>query len=248
MDFTIRLAKKNILIHSVYSSVHHLCTDYLSEDVTNPDIEIYSDDKQIAAEYGRIRKNDESITTLQSAERLLIQRKIAEALLEFDTLLMHGAVIAVNNNAYMFTARSGTGKTTQIKKWLANIEGSIVVNGDKPFVILNEHGAYACGTPWCGKENMGNNLIVPLRSIILMKRSNENRIEKVSIKTMFPTLLEQTYQPKDTDLQRKTLALLTQLNKNVDFYTFYFDHYQKDSFKVPYETLTNKIWNISNNE
>ena len=154
MNFTIRLANKNILIHSVYSSVHYLCKDYLSTDVSKPDIEIQSDDKQISAEYERIREIDETITTLQSAERLLVQRKIAEALLNFDTLLMHGAVIAVNNNAYMFTARSGTGKTTQIKKWLANISGCKVVNGDKPFVILKENDAFACGTPWCGKENM----------------------------------------------------------------------------------------------
>ena len=248
MDFTIRLANKNILIHSVYSSIYNLCKDYLSTDVTKPDFEIHSDDNQVTVEYERIREIDESITSLQSAERLLIQRKIAESLINFDTLLMHGAVIAVDNNAHMFTARSGTGKTTQIKKWLANIEGSVVVNGDKPFVILNENGVFACGTPWCGKENMGNNLIVPLRSIVLMQRSNENRIEKASIRNVFPSLIEQTYQPMDVDLQRKTLALLTRLNKQVDLYTFYFDHYKKDSFKVPYEALTNKVWDISNNE
>lgn len=238
MDFTICIANTTILIHSVYQSVFNLCKEYLITEDTAPDIEIYSTEEMIQREYEILKKRDESAESLQSVERLLIQRIISDSLIDRDIVLMHGAVIAVNNNAYMFTAKSGTGKTTQIRKWLKRVPGSVVVNGDKPFVMLNKNGAYACGTPWCGKESMGNNMIVPLRSIVFMKRSNENRIETASFNGVFPALIEQTYYPSDTEKQRRTLALLMKLKDCVSFFNFYFDHYQEGSFRIPFETLT----------
>ncbi len=45
-------------------------------------------------------------------ETLALLRKVAEVLPEKDGFLMHGAVIQWKDKAYMFTAPSGTGKTT----------------------------------------------------------------------------------------------------------------------------------------
>ena len=47
---------------------------------------------------------------------------------------MHGAVIRYKGKAYLFTAPSGTGKTTHIRQWLKKAEGTFVVNGDKPLI------------------------------------------------------------------------------------------------------------------
>ncbi len=238
MDFTIRLANTNILIHSVYPGVFNISKEYLAAEDATPDIEIFSDEKQIMAEHKWVQEHNGPNISVRSAERFLIQRKIAESLLSRNTLLMHGAVVAVDNSAYMFTGPSGTGKTTQIKKWLEYADGATVVNGDKPLVRVEKNGVFACGNPWRGKENMGNNIIVPLRSIIFMRRSETNRIEAASFKDIFPKLLEQTYQPKETVLFKRTLELLMKLKDHVSFYTFYFNHYKEDSFNVPFETLT----------
>lgn len=238
MDFTIRIANTNIFIHSVNRGIYNICRNYLITNNEKPDICIYSDEEKIEAEYEYLHRKDKNVQKQKSIEILMIQRLIAESLLQRDILLIHGAVIAINNTAYMFTGPSGTGKTTQINKWLANAPESVVVNGDKPFVILNEQGAFACGTPWSGKESMGNNIIVPLRSIVFMTRSHKNRIESVSFNDIFPSILGQTYHPSETELQRKTLTLLMQLKDRVSFFIFYFDHYQEDAFKVPYEALT----------
>ena len=240
MDFTIHIADTNILIHSVYNGVFNISRKYLAKEDVKPDFEIYSDDDMISAEYESLKKKNVTIQSMRSTEGLLIQREISELLLKQDTFLIHGAVIAVNNIAYMFTGKSGTGKTTQIKKWLNNVPGSIVVNGDKPLVMLREDQAIACGTPWSGKESMGSNITVPLHSIIFMKRSNENRIENACFTDIFPNLLEQTYMPKEIELQRKTLSLLMKMKERVTFFNFFFDHYKEDSFRVPYEALTQK--------
>lgn len=238
MDFTIRIAKKNILIHSVYSAIHGTCSNYLVDPDEHPDVEITITEDMLLQEAIRIKEREGEDNSLRTVEDLLVHRFIAESLLDYDILLMHGAVISTGKEAYMFTGKSGTGKTTHIMKWLDNIEGSFIVNGDKPLILFNDVNAFACGTPWCGKEHYGTNTIVPLKSIIFMERSSENRMEAVSMKSILASVLQQTYQPKDADKVKKTLALLMKLKERVSFYKFYFDNYKDDCFKVAYDELT----------
>ena len=76
------------------------------------------------------------------------------------------------------------------------------MNGDKTVILLKENRVFACGTPWCGKENYGRNAVVPLKSIIMMERSEENRLERVSGIQAFPRVLEAVYYPEKEELQR----------------------------------------------
>ena len=237
MKFLINIANTNILISSIYKGIYNTCRDYLAESDAEPDVEIIVDEKMIDNEAEREKEISQGMTDKQSIERLLIQRLIAEALIDKDTFLMHGAVIAVKNEAHLFTAPSGTGKTTHIQHWLDNVEGSFVVNGDKPFILLNETEVFACGTPWRGKEKMGTNAIVPLRSIVFMERSTDNCIEEASFKTIFPLLLKQIYWPQNESAMRKTLRLLSRLKGSVRFYKFYFNNYKEDVFQVSFDTL-----------
>lgn len=226
------------MIHSEYSYVYSVCKGYLVNENVKPDIEIFSDKESIKRESERLKQSNQHIFSSSVVESLLIHRIIVESLLDHNILLMHGAVIAVDNDSYLFTGKSGTGKTTHIKKWIENAEGSFVVNGDKPCIIINCNGAFACGTPWCGKENYGTNAIIPLRSIIFMERSTSNRIEKVDFKSIFSTLLEQTYRPTDAAKMKKTLELLMKLKECVTFYQFHFDNYKEDAFHTSFDILT----------
>lgn len=237
MDFTIRIANQNILVHSVYENVFKTCKSYLVDNAIKPDIEIRIDESMISDEGER---NSETNCSLgpKTIEVMLVHRLIAEALLDKNTFLIHGAVIAIHDRSFMFTGRSGTGKTTHIEKWLDNSEDAFVVNGDKPMIILNENGAFACGTPWCGKEGYETNVIVPLRSIVFMERSYKNYMEALPFKQAFPLLLDQTYQPAETERIKKTIKLLFELKDHVSFFRFYFDNYKKDSFQVSFDALT----------
>ena len=101
----------------------------------------------------------------------------AARLIDFDVLLFHGSVVAVDGQAFLFTAKSGTGKTTHTRLWLKQIPGCHVLNGDKPLLLFRNDGIYACGTPWQGKENYGTNEILPLKSICLFNRDIKNHKE-----------------------------------------------------------------------
>ena len=87
-----------------------------------------------------------------------------------EALTMHGVIVATAGQGYMITAPSGVGKTTRGRLWCEHIPGSEIVNGDKPLIQLKDEGTFACGTPWCGKERINSNKIVPLRAILLLDR------------------------------------------------------------------------------
>ena len=130
---------------------------------------------------------------------------------------MHGSVVAVDNEAYMFTALSGTGKSTHTNLWLKNIPGSFIVNGDKPLLQVSDR-TYICGTPWAGKERLQTNTTVPLKAIVLLERGEKNEITEVSFQEALPILLTQTHRNADREHMFKTLGLLQKTAETVRFY------------------------------
>ena len=239
MEFVTRIANRNILIKCIYPGISDLCKPYCAEEITTSDIEIHTDKSMILEEAEQSRSPNNLVPDLKGMEWLLLHRLVSEALLSFDTLLMHGAVVAVDNAAYMFTANSGTGKTTHIKSWLQNIHGSYVVNGDKPYIVLRKAGELplACGSPWAGKEKLQTNIAVPLKAIVLMERSEENHMEVIPFAQAFPFLLQQVYQPKEKEKMQKTLNLMLRLNSAVSFWRFQFNNFKDDCFDVAYNAL-----------
>ena len=146
-------------------------------------------------------------------ETLAVYRKIVAGLMDKGIMLMHGAVVAVGDKAWLFTAPSGTGKTTHINLWLE----SYVVNGDKPLIRVGE-SPIVYGTPWAGKEGLNKNIGVNLCGIVLLDRGAENEIEKVSFSQIMPVLIQQSYRPKTREGVQKSMNLLCELCKNVPLY------------------------------
>lgn len=167
-------------------------------------------------------------------ETLAVYRSIAEQMLDFDTVLMHGSVVGVGDEAFMFTAASGVGKTTRTQWWLQQVPGSYIINGDKPLLHISDSEVIACGTPWSGKENLNTDRSAPLRAIILLERSEEIQSEnisegsrdityslhKISFLEAFAMLLQQTYRPASPILMSKTLSLLKKIGENVSVYRY----------------------------
>lgn len=233
-NFCISVAGHRIAVHSQYADVARLCEPYFCD--LPPECEIRITDEDIAFE----RRDSQSTSYSRREgyfETLSLYRKISEEVLAYNTFLMHGAVVASKDCAFMFTAPSGTGKTTQIKKWLDQVEGAFVVNGDKPLIKVTETEALACGTPWCGKENMGTNTMVPLKAIVLMKRGVDNLMEEIAYGEAYSFLLQQTYWPSAADKQKKTLELLSELKGKVRFFSFIFNNFKDDALSVPYHAL-----------
>lgn len=222
VSFQIKLAEISMKINSLYHSTMKFCNEYLTEE--NPSFEITITQCDINEERTRsdrncVREGREVVHYSDSyLETLALYRKIVERLIDFDVLLFHGSVAAVDGQAYLFTAKSGTGKTTHTRLWLKNIPNCHVLNGDKPLLLFRNDRVYACGTPWQGKENYGTNEILPLKAICILERSEKNHIEQISFKTAFAALLTQSYHPDGSTGLIQSMQLLKHLD-NIKLYS-----------------------------
>ena len=237
--FTARIAGKLLCIETFGKQAARTCKGYFEKG--QPEIEISIEQGDIDRERAEeARYMPGAHSSDEYLESLAVHRKIAEEMLAFDTFLMHGAAVADGQGAYLFTAKSGTGKTTHIKKWLENVPDAYVVNGDKPLLEITAAGAFVHGTPWCGKEKLGCNGKAPLRAVILQQRGEDNRAEEITFGQALPTLLQQTYRPNDPEKMKKTLSLLAELGKRVRFYRFTCNNMKPDAFRTAYDALHEK--------
>ena len=141
----ILLADLKIQIEHEYQYMTQFCKDYLSE-FDAPNIIASADKKSILKEKELVPN-----APIESCESLCIYRAIAEQLPRFDRFVFHGAAIEYDGSAYLFTAPSGTGKTTHINLWRKYLGDKVdIINGDKPIIKVNET-ATVYGTPWAGK-------------------------------------------------------------------------------------------------
>lgn len=222
MKTRIRVAGLTIGIETLYESLTPCFEEYRTED--EPDFTVVTTEEDIEAErkksiaeceYEGLIYPDYSPAEL---ENTAVYRKIAMRLPEYDALVFHGSAVAVGGSAVLFTAKSGTGKTTHTNLWLKNIDGSYVVNGDKPILRIMDGEVFVCGTPWMGKEGLGCPENVRLKALCFLKRGKENHIEKTSFSEVMPSLIGQAYRPPNGALLVRTLKLLEKIGQTIPLY------------------------------
>ena len=222
MVFTISIANIHIGINSLFDEVFDLCQDYLTEE--KPDFFVHIEEKDIGFEREKARREAAYehrtffVPPDPYLETLAVYRKIAVNILQFDAFLMHGAVIGLNGSAYMFTAPSGVGKTTHTNFWLQTFSDAFIINGDKPILRFENKKAFACGTPWAGKEGLNKNISLPLKSICILTRGEQNEIAPIDFQAIYPILIGQTFRPKAAEDVQKTLMYIKRLSENTKFY------------------------------
>jgi hypothetical protein len=223
--FRVRIADIVFEVRCLCASTRQRCSAYLTDD--EPDHIIIIDRAQLEAERSLLLNLQEPVGdpesfTPQALESLRLCRCLADKLPECDRILFHGSCLALDGRGVLFTAKSGTGKSTHTRLW-REVFGSRVemLNDDKPFLRVTPQGVTAYGTPWQGKHNLGRNTAVPLHGICVLCRGEENRIEPITPREALPMLLQQTFTPEDPQAMVRTLALVQQLSKTVGLYRLY---------------------------
>lgn len=191
--FTIQMAGLTIKINNRYKYVRRLCEEFIT-DSENYDFEISATEEEILKE----QKSDEVPYSAAYCESLCIYRSICLRLPEYDAFLMHSAAVAVDGEAYIFTAKSGVGKTTHITSWLNCFGGRAeVVNGDKPIIRRIGGEWLVCGTPWRGKENLGGKAMLPIKALCFLERGETNSVEDISPSEVNYRIFHQLLMPRD---------------------------------------------------
>ena len=134
-------------------------------------------------------------------------------LLQHSGLLMHASLIKYENSAIAFAGPSGAGKSTQAELWRTYL-GAEVLNGDRAALRKDRDFWMAYGSPFAGTSGIYRNESAPLAAIVLPKKSEENRLTKITpvqaFSQLYPELTihhwDKAYVEKATDLCLQLLA------------------------------------------
>lgn len=244
--FCVRLADTVIRIEPMFEYVREYCREYITKEQAAFTVRVEVSDiaferERSAREAERAGRTDDSYSD-SYLETLAVYRRIAEDLPMINTVLFHGSVIAVDGQGYLFTAKSGTGKSTHTGLW-RELLGSraVMVNDDKPLLKITEKGVFAYGTPWDGKHRLSTNISVPLKAICVLTRDTDNHIAEIQPKEAYQMLLQQAYRPMDRGAMIQSLKLIDEMMKMTKFYRLGCNR-NVDAARVAYEGMSGEKW------
>lgn len=210
-----QIAELNIKIEPIFNQTKIRLEPYLTDN-NNFDFEICvsHDDISDYKNKCKILCSDESV------ENTLILSALCNKLLtDYNGLFFHSSSLMLDNQAYVFTAVSGTGKSTHTALWRKHFGNRVtMINDDKPVIRKIDGHFFVYGTPWMGKSDIGNNISAPIKAIYIIKQSKKNCVEKISAGRYFKEILEATLVPSDKENMHKLLDLLDSLFSKVPLF------------------------------
>ena len=227
----ILLSDLKIEIEHKYDYMQQFCDDYVSR------FEIA--DIVAATDEIAVSKEKQSVPTapIEVCESLCIYRTIAEQLPNHNRFVFHGAAIEHDGKAFLFTAPSGTGKTTHINLWRKHLGNKVsMINGDKP-IIKVEETPIVYGTPWAGKEGYQRNTNAPIKAICILKQGKTNHIKKLETTDALKHIMRQVYMPHNPIALSKTLELIGKILETTPVYELSCD-ISEEAFKTSYNEMT----------
>lgn len=170
-----------------------------------------------------------------SCEIILTSGTFYRQLITRGGFMLHSSAVVKDGRAYLFSAPSGTGKSTHTSQWLKLFDDAYILNDDKP-AILPKEKIYAAGTPWSGKSDLNTNDVVPLQAICVIRRGEENTIERIGNGEAIPLILEQTIRPNIVEDYDELLGNLEKVLKDVPVYMLHCN-ISTDAAKLAYERM-----------
>ena len=239
-QFRLEIAGQVAIVTSLFESTPHHFSRYLTDREADFSVIITPDDLRFEQHDADVEAAEEGFRQRNFPdpflERAAIQRAFAEHLLERKIILLHGSALALDDKGYLFTARSGTGKSTHTRLW-REVFGSRVqmVNDDKPFAQLTSTGITVWGSPWSGKHGLDTNIGVPLAGICLLERGAENIIRQAE-----PAALKELlkgFRPRTEAQAAAYEALLEQLLQQVPLWQLSCNK-NPEAAKVAFEAMS----------
>ena len=126
-------------------------------------------------------------------------------------IALHSSSIVYDGRAYLFSAPSGTGKTTHTNLW-EEYCGVKPLNGDVAMLSVKEGVVYAHGIPWCGTSEKYSNVTVPLGNIVFLKRAGANEISVMNSFESVLNICSRSFSPNwNKSLAERTLKVAKEI-------------------------------------
>lgn len=157
--------------------------------------------------------SEENLPWGTELQQIYTQLALPHVLLHKNKLLLHSSYILTQEGAILFTAPSGTGKSTQAELW-KQYRSAYIVNGDRAVVGIEAGIPTAYGFPFSGSSLDCQNHSAKLRAIVSLKQAPQNSVKRLNISQGVQVLVNGTYLPREyrEDLSRSidTAMLIAQ--------------------------------------
>ena len=198
-----------------YDELKRLSEQFIYNGERETDITLSVTDKQLENMLSRSVEG----TTISGIENLAMSSEFNRAAIKYGVMLVHSSALIYNNEAYLFSADSGVGKSTHTKLWLKAFGDKVhIMNDDKPVVRLYDDHAVAYGTPFDGGSGIALNERYPLKAIIFVERGEENSVRIPDNKEIIQKLYFQTARMVNRETAEKMLVNLERLLHLTKFY------------------------------
>lgn len=124
--------------------------------------------------------NPDIIFKVQSVFFYLLRSLIQSAVTLFGGVLIHSASLIWDGKGIIFSAPSGTGKTTHVNMWLDKYDVK-VLNGDITACRVLDGKSQVYGLPWCGSSGQVINDSAPLGAVVFLEQNENNSITKLTV-------------------------------------------------------------------
>ncbi len=206
---------------------------YLVEFTQTPDISIDLDEEKINS-----LNEKNSHLTYDELEYIFAGFVFYNKLVDFNGFFLHSSAVCVDNKAYLFSAPSGTGKSTHASLWTKYLgDQAIIINDDKPAIRLIDDEFYVFGTPFSGKTALNKNVMVKLGAICILERGKDNSITRIGTEEAVFPILNQTLRLKEAEKMDVLLKLLDKCLGKTKVYRLYCNM-DVEAAKTAYEAMS----------
>src|SRR5690554_5784369 len=182
--------------------------------------------------------------SLAHAEYIYMGMLFLEISFLHDYLPLHGAAITINDCAVIFSAPSGTGKSTHARLWHERYLDDVkYINDDKPLLKVIDNELIVFGSPFSGEDKKNNNTNKPLKGIVFLEQSKNNEISLIDNNLIVPLIIKNILRPEKEEFWDKVLNIINFIANNIPIYKL-----KADISYNAVETVYNKLFKGDKNE
>ena len=143
---------------------------------------------------------------------------LEQIMLGQSSLILHASFVKWDEKGILFSAPSGTGKSTQADLWQRYM-GADIINGDRAGIRKKDGVWKAYGLPYAGSSRIYRNESAPLSAIVVLEQAEENRIIRLGLTESIIRLLpEFSLHRWDARFMNQAMDLITEIVEHVPIY------------------------------
>lgn len=147
----------------------------------------------------------------------LLYLALERPLLHHGRLVLHASAVMYHGQAYLFTAPSGGGKSTQAEIWERALHAK-VINGDKVVLYDNGTDLIAYGSPIAGSSGIYRDICAPVAAIVQLEKGAKNTVTPLAMRERYLLLYGEAVKSDwDTDFNRSLLQLAASYPQRAEY-------------------------------